>query len=189
MIIQQTKVKKSFHFRFKPLLLSFQTSKFQTLMKTIRLTTCDNAIQAHLLQGALENEGIKSILHNENFSTLLPALANIMGGGVQVLVMECDLERALEILYRNTPLDKKYCPYCGSEDIYISLGKRKYSKLFFALFSGLLAGTPLGNIRNVYQCSVCRKDFDVPSEYPCIEKANEVADESFNNVMVNDSNK
>ena len=158
-------------------------------MKTIRLTTCDNAIQAHLLQGALENEGIESILHNENFSTLLPGFANIMGGGVQVLVMECDLEGALKVLNRNIPLDKKYCPYCGSEDIYTSLGKRKYSKLFFALFSGLLAATPLGNIHNVYQCSVCRRDFDIPAEYPCIEKPNEMANESSNNVTVNDSNK
>ncbi|MBP1612991.1 MAG: hypothetical protein H6Q13_439 [Bacteroidetes bacterium] len=158
-------------------------------MKTVRLTTCDNAIQAHLLQGALENEGIESILHNENFSTLLPGYANIMGGGVQVLVMECDLEQALKILSRNTPLNKKYCPYCGSEDIYTSLGKRKCSKLFFALFSGLLAATPLGNIRSVYQCSECSGEFDVPAESPHIEKQDEVVDETLNDVVINDSNK
>ena len=35
-------------------------------MKTVRLITCDGAFQARLIQGALENEGIASVLHNEN---------------------------------------------------------------------------------------------------------------------------
>ena len=39
-------------------------------MKTVKLITCNDAMKAHILQGALENEGIESILHNENFSTL-----------------------------------------------------------------------------------------------------------------------
>ncbi|MBD9112002.1 MAG: DUF2007 domain-containing protein [Bacteroides nordii] len=39
-------------------------------MKTVRLITCNDAMQAHILQGALENEGIDSLLHNENFSWL-----------------------------------------------------------------------------------------------------------------------
>ena len=39
-------------------------------MKTVKLITCNDAMKAHILQGALENEGIESILHNENFSTV-----------------------------------------------------------------------------------------------------------------------
>ena len=38
-------------------------------MKTVKLITCNDAMEAHILQGALENEGIESVLHNENFST------------------------------------------------------------------------------------------------------------------------
>ena len=34
-------------------------------MKTVKLITCNDAMKAHILQGALENEGIESILHNE----------------------------------------------------------------------------------------------------------------------------
>ena len=33
-------------------------------MKTLKLITCNDAMKAHILQGALENEGIESILHN-----------------------------------------------------------------------------------------------------------------------------
>ena len=40
-------------------------------MKTVKLITCDDAFQAHIIQGALANEGIDSLLHNENMSTLL----------------------------------------------------------------------------------------------------------------------
>ena len=40
-------------------------------MRTIRLITCDDAMQAHIIQGALENEGIESLLHNENLSSVL----------------------------------------------------------------------------------------------------------------------
>ena len=34
-------------------------------MKTVRLITCDSSFQARLILGALENEGIAGILHNE----------------------------------------------------------------------------------------------------------------------------
>ena len=40
-------------------------------MKTVKLMTCNDAAQAHIIQGALENEGISSLLHNENIYTLL----------------------------------------------------------------------------------------------------------------------
>lgn len=30
-------------------------------MKTVKLITCNDAMKAHILQGALENEGIESI--------------------------------------------------------------------------------------------------------------------------------
>lgn len=44
-------------------------------MKTVKLITCDDAFQAHIIQGALANEGIDSLLHNENMSTLLRVLS------------------------------------------------------------------------------------------------------------------
>jgi len=44
-------------------------------------------MQAHILQGALENEGIDSLLHNENFSSLLKSyVSNI--SGVDIFVNE-----------------------------------------------------------------------------------------------------
>ena len=36
--------------------------KNRFLMKTVKLITCNDAMKAHILQGALENEGIESML-------------------------------------------------------------------------------------------------------------------------------
>ena len=35
--------------------------KNRFLMKTVKLITCNDAMKAHILQGALENEGIESV--------------------------------------------------------------------------------------------------------------------------------
>lgn len=67
-------------------------------MKTVLLKTCVNAIQAHILQGALANEGIESMLQDENISTVL---SNMPGFETRILVFEDDYERALKILEEN----------------------------------------------------------------------------------------
>ena len=87
-------------------------------MKTVKLITCSDAAQAHIIQGALENEGISSLLHNENMSTLLRGYINDIAG-VDVLVDEADYEAAVRLLEQNEmiPEQLKYCPFCGSSDI------------------------------------------------------------------------
>lgn len=57
-------------------------------MKTVKLITCNDAMKAHILQGALENEGIESILHNENFSTLYKSCVSSIAGG-KIIAAEC----------------------------------------------------------------------------------------------------
>lgn len=69
-------------------------------MKTVKLITCSDAAQAHIIQGALENEGISSLLHNENMSTLLRGYINDIAG-VDVWVDEADYEAAVRLLEQN----------------------------------------------------------------------------------------
>lgn len=64
--------------------------------RTVRLTTCVNSYEAHVLKGALQAEGIACALHNEN-------MCNLYGGAVpafdvDVFVFEDELERAKEIM-------------------------------------------------------------------------------------------
>lgn len=69
-------------------------------MKTVKLITCNDSIQAHIIQGALANEGIESVLHNENMSTLLSGCTTGISG-VDVLVADSDYEAAVRLLQQN----------------------------------------------------------------------------------------
>jgi hypothetical protein len=61
-------------------------------MSTRKLITCNNAIEAHLVQGRLAEEGIQSILAGEIMRNYPPT------SGVNVLVREQDYQRAIEII-------------------------------------------------------------------------------------------
>ncbi len=67
-------------------------------MKTTTLKTCQTPFEANLIKAKLEAAGIPSFLTNENYSTLYPVMANLLGSGVRVLVNDEDLENALELL-------------------------------------------------------------------------------------------
>ncbi|WP_455587584.1 putative signal transducing protein [Bacteroides sp.] len=132
-------------------------------MKTIRLITCDDAMQAHIIQGALENEGIESVLHNENLSSLLKSCVNNLSG-VDIFVCEDDYDRALQVLHDNQslPEELKYCPVCGSADITFKLrkGKRVKAACAFVLAS-LAVAFPVGDYWT-YVCNHCKVTFDKP---------------------------
>lgn len=65
--------------------------------KTIKLISCQNSFEANVIKGRLESEGIGCMLKNENFNFLYGGL-NDSSLGVEVVVLEEDLERAQAIL-------------------------------------------------------------------------------------------
>lgn len=127
-------------------------------MKTVVLTTCNNAVEANLIKGMLENNGIECFLTNENFSNLMPFYNGIMGSGVQVVIDENDLVRAKELLAYQSKPDEIVCPECGSHNIEFSLGSNKLKKLL-AIILSLFCWAPFGNIRNTYYCNDCNTEF------------------------------
>lgn len=120
-------------------------------MKTVKLITCNDAMKAHILQGALENEGIESILHNENFSTLYKSCVSSIAG-VDILVADEDYEKAVQVLRQNQswPEELTLCPYCGSSDIKFVLRKGTnyvlLARLYFPCWQRRLRETIIGNI-------------------------------------------
>ena len=111
-------------------------------MKTVKLITCNDAMKAHILQGALENEGIESILHNENFSTLYKSCVSSIAG-VDILVADEDYEKAVQVLRQNQswPEELTLCPYCGSSDTQTACCWRSCT---FHAGSGASGGQSLG---------------------------------------------
>lgn len=53
--------------------------------------------EAHIAQGVLEEHGIRSAIDNEVFGSILPIGFNDIGG-IRLIVMAEDLERARELL-------------------------------------------------------------------------------------------
>jgi hypothetical protein len=63
-------------------------------MEPVVLITCQDAIEANIFKGVLENAGLECYLSGENFSAVMPTNIGAFGGGVQVLVDENDFEKA-----------------------------------------------------------------------------------------------
>ena len=138
-------------------------------MKTVKLLTCNDAMKAHILQGALENEGIESVLHNENFSSLMKnCVSNI--AGVDIFVAEEDYEKAIQVLKENQswPEELNLCPFCGSSKIKLVLKKGQRLSAIGAVMSSLVSAVfsafviPPGNNHWKYTCKQCHKTFETP---------------------------
>ena len=127
--------------------------------KTIRLLSCDNITEAYFIKNRLNNEGIDCFLANQYFTNLMPNYYHLFGSGVQVVVMECDYERSRELVKDKFEPEnvEKVCPYCGSTEIKIGLGKHKILK-FFNILLALTFAIPIGNLRVRYYCKTCKEE-------------------------------
>ncbi|MCF0243514.1 MAG: 4-hydroxythreonine-4-phosphate dehydrogenase PdxA [Bacteroidaceae bacterium] len=66
-----------------------------------RLTSCNNAFEAELIKGRLENEGISCVLTNENMNMIYGSLMSL---DIDILVDEADFDRASELLKPVRPI-------------------------------------------------------------------------------------
>lgn len=127
-------------------------------MKFIRVLSFDNQQEAHLVMGRLKNEGYECFLQNENFGTLMPHYANILGSGIDLMIKESDLPEIQMLLSDYLHPNNIVCPHCGSGDIVSGYGKNRKSKWFTVLLS-LLAAVPFGNIKAQNCCEDCGEYF------------------------------
>lgn len=133
-------------------------------MEIVRLMTCESATQAHIIRGALQNEGIDSMLRNENMSTILSGLQLGDLTGVDILVDEENYEAAMCLLEQNQmiPEQLRYCPFCGSPDIKFVLRKGHRMRAVAAAIASLLTGTAPGTNHWEYVCNQCKGSFEKP---------------------------
>ena len=127
-------------------------------MAIIRLTTCNNVIEANFLKNNLENENIECFLTNEISSTLLPGYNGILNAGIQIMINEKKLEKAYLLINDHFAVKPTLRPNCNSANTSFSLGKKRTLKILLVFFS-LFAGTPFGNIRRKYYCKDCKTEF------------------------------
>lgn len=61
------------------------------------IASFDDYIEANIILGRLENEGINCWLKDENSATITPFFSNSIGG-IKLMVVESQAERAKELL-------------------------------------------------------------------------------------------
>ena len=66
-------------------------------MAFVEIASFDNYIEANILLGKLQNEGINCWLQDENSATITPFFANSIGG-IKLMVAEQQMERANDLL-------------------------------------------------------------------------------------------
>ena len=69
-------------------------------MKTVRLTSFNDNMQAHMLQDILKNEGIESMLQGELTNQVM---SHLRGFDTDILIFEKELDRARTILKEAFP--------------------------------------------------------------------------------------
>lgn len=133
-------------------------------MEFVLLQSFPNYIDAHILMGRLEEEGIRCWLKDENTVTINPIWTNAVGG-IKVMVAETQLERALELVHEFQQQKKSQysCPKCGSHDIELVSSERKAVNWFSAL-AGFLFGDYALAAEKTWRCFNCHADFEEPVE-------------------------
>jgi hypothetical protein len=126
-------------------------------MKTVILTSCNNSFEAKIIQGNLANEGIESMISNENYTSLYPNMNGSMGSGIQVFVDEADVEKSMHVIKANDW--RAHCPSCNSLDV--ALAKLNLANNIKRFFLSAVTFTPFGNMKTTFHCNGCGKNFEI----------------------------
>jgi len=130
-------------------------------MDFVLLQSFDNYIDAHIVLGRMEEEGIQCWLKDENTITVTPFFNNAVGG-IKLMVDEQQMEKANELLnqFQQEKKNKLSCPACGSHDIEL-IASRKPMNVLGALVTWLTGKYAL-SLENVWHCFNCHKEFKEP---------------------------
>lgn len=69
-------------------------------MDFVVLKIFDNYVDAHIVKGRLEDQGIHCWLKDENLSAIIvdPILTTAVSGGIKLMIAQSELAKAIEIL-------------------------------------------------------------------------------------------
>ena len=119
-----------------------------------------NYIDAHIIMGRLQEDGINCWLKDENTATIVPVFGNAVGG-IKLMVKKSDAEKAIALLkeYHQAEQISNPCPSCGSKNTELITSPRKASNWLFALFGYLFGGYAMHGEKT-------RHCFDCGHEFP-----------------------
>jgi len=133
-------------------------------MDFVILQSFNNYIDAHLLMGRLESEGVECWLQDENTVTINPVWTNAVGG-IKLMVKREDFVRASEI-FTETENNRKHaveCPVCKRHNVELVSTPRKTSNWISAIFGFLFVSYAMPADK-VYHCFDCGHEFESAEE-------------------------
>jgi Putative prokaryotic signal transducing protein len=133
-------------------------------MEFVTLQSFNNYMDAHLLMGRLESEGIDCWLQDENTVTTMPIWTNAVGG-IKLLVKKEDAIRAQQIFGEIESNRKQAieCPKCKSHNIELVSTPRKASNWITAIFGFLFVDYAM-SAGKVNHCFDCGHEFENVNE-------------------------
>jgi ribosomal protein L37AE/L43A len=134
-------------------------------MNFLPIQTFGNYIDAHILMGRMQEEGIQCWLKDENTVTIDPILTNAVGG-IKLMVAEYQLEAAMRILrhLEQETKNRLSCPKCNSHNIHFVSTPRKASN-WLSVIVGFLFTSYAVPVDKTWHCFDCGAEFKEPVEH------------------------
>lgn len=120
----------------------------------------DNYLHANLTLGMLQEAGINCHLKDEYSITIDPLLSPALGG-IKLMVLEDDVQRAILLLQESDLLyiQSIACPVCRQNKLQ-KLTQVKTFDTLFARIKSLLVNGQEQEVKIYYRCSHCGHRFD-----------------------------
>jgi hypothetical protein len=133
-------------------------------MDFVPVASYTNYIDANIILGRLQEDGINCWLKDDNIVTLDPILTNAVGG-IKLMVPATDAMKVLQILRNiNKEIKAKFsCPKCNSHNLEFVSTPRKLSNWISVLTFGIFASYAPA-VEKVYHCFDCEAEFEKPDE-------------------------
>jgi len=132
-------------------------------MDFLLLQSFTNYIDAHIMLGRLQVEGINCWLKDENVVTVNPILTNATGG-IKVMVAADQFEHAKNLLleFDEEKRNNFTCPYCNSGNIEL-ISSNKEPANWLSVLTGFLFFQYAMPVKT-WHCFNCGKEFKEPRE-------------------------
>ncbi|MBA2329641.1 MAG: DUF2007 domain-containing protein [Flavisolibacter sp.] len=133
-------------------------------MNFISIQSYSNYIDAHIVMGQLEEQGIVCWLKDEYTLTIDPILTNALGG-IKLMVAENQVQRALDLLEAQSREVHKtqVCPKCSSFDVDM-ISSNRSARNWFTAISGFLLGDYAIGGKKVFHCFNCGLEWNKSPE-------------------------
>ena len=130
-------------------------------MNFIPVNSYTNYIDANIVLGRLQNEGIDCWLKDENTVTINPIWTNAVGG-IKLMVTEADAAKASELLnlFRAEQKQKIVCLRCGSHNVELISTNRKPGN-WLSVIVGFFLTSFAPPVETAYHCFDCNHEFNL----------------------------